>query len=132
MSKVLFSFVDFMIAEAHPSNDKLNRIVRVIWLIYGECNQLKGLSFTAKGILEKCIEIKKSFAYKICLDEVVNKDTGDSVSANSSAGGGSAGRSGSSTSPPAVKPPYTYTELIEQALSEKGPLTVAEIYRWIS
>ncbi|KAK4008485.1 hypothetical protein OUZ56_013624 [Daphnia magna] len=62
----------------------------------------------------------------------VNKDTGDSASANSGGSGGSAGRSGSSTSPPAVKPPYTYTELIEQALSEKGPLTVAEIYRWIS
>lgn len=37
-----------------------------------------------------------------------------------------------SSSAPAVKPPYTYTELIEQALSERGPLTVAEIYRWIS
>ncbi|XP_057375104.1 protein fork head-like [Daphnia carinata] len=63
----------------------------------------------------------------------VNKETGDSVAANSGSSGGSAGRSGGSgASPPAVKPPYTYTELIEQALSEKGPLTVAEIYRWIS
>lgn len=30
------------------------------------------------------------------------------------------------------KPPYTYTELIEQALKEKGELTVSGIYYWIS
>lgn len=30
------------------------------------------------------------------------------------------------------KPPFTYTELIECALEEKGPLTVSEIYQWIS
>ncbi|KAK6637366.1 hypothetical protein RUM44_007782 [Polyplax serrata] len=30
------------------------------------------------------------------------------------------------------KPPFTYTELIECALQEKGPLTVSEIYNWIS
>ncbi|XP_063237076.1 uncharacterized protein LOC134539219 [Bacillus rossius redtenbacheri] len=30
------------------------------------------------------------------------------------------------------KPPFTYTELIEQALEEKGELTVSEIYQWIS
>lgn len=30
------------------------------------------------------------------------------------------------------KPPFTYTELIECALQEKGPLTVSEIYHWIS
>ncbi|KAJ8868565.1 hypothetical protein PR048_030103 [Dryococelus australis] len=30
------------------------------------------------------------------------------------------------------KPPFTYTELIEQALDEKGELTVSEIYQWIS
>ncbi|XP_065583385.1 forkhead box protein A2-like [Artemia franciscana] len=32
----------------------------------------------------------------------------------------------------AKKPPYTYTEMIEQALTEHGPLTVSDIYRWIS
>lgn len=30
------------------------------------------------------------------------------------------------------KPPFTYTELIEHALNEKGELTVSGIYRWIS
>ncbi|PSN45382.1 hypothetical protein C0J52_07542 [Blattella germanica] len=30
------------------------------------------------------------------------------------------------------KPPFTYTELIEQALQEKGELTVSGIYHWIS
>ncbi|XP_049791616.1 forkhead box protein K1-like isoform X1 [Schistocerca nitens] len=30
------------------------------------------------------------------------------------------------------KPPFTYTELIEQALREKGELTVSGIYSWIS
>ncbi|GLG98489.1 Fork head domain transcription factor slp1 [Gryllus bimaculatus] len=30
------------------------------------------------------------------------------------------------------KPPFTYTELIEQALREKGELTVSGIYCWIS
>lgn len=30
------------------------------------------------------------------------------------------------------KPPFTYTELIEHALSEKGQLTVSGIYQWIS
>lgn len=30
------------------------------------------------------------------------------------------------------KPPFTYTELIEYALSEKGELTVSGIYQWIS
>lgn len=49
---------------------------------------------------------------------------------NSGVVGGGGGSSSSSAL--AAKPPYTYTELIEQALSEKGPLTVAEIYRWIS
>lgn len=33
---------------------------------------------------------------------------------------------------PVKKPPYTYTELIELALKEKGQLTVSQIYRWIS
>lgn len=36
-------------------------------------------------------------------------------------------------SPPAAKkPPYTYPELIERALREKGELTVSAIYQWIS
>ncbi|XP_043266695.1 uncharacterized protein [Venturia canescens] len=30
------------------------------------------------------------------------------------------------------KPPFTYTELIEQALQERGELTVSAIYSWIS
>ncbi|GJQ69168.1 hypothetical protein Trydic_g6322 [Trypoxylus dichotomus] len=30
------------------------------------------------------------------------------------------------------KPPFTYTELIEHALNEKGELTVSGIYQWIS
>ncbi|KAI4477566.1 hypothetical protein M0804_012683 [Polistes exclamans] len=30
------------------------------------------------------------------------------------------------------KPPYTYTELIEHALQERGELTVSAIYQWIS
>lgn len=30
------------------------------------------------------------------------------------------------------KPPFTYTELIEHALVEKGELTVSGIYQWIS
>ncbi|CAK9818092.1 Forkhead transcription factor HCM1 [Anthophora plagiata] len=30
------------------------------------------------------------------------------------------------------KPPFTYTELIEHALREKGELTVSAIYQWIS
>lgn len=30
------------------------------------------------------------------------------------------------------KPPFTYTELIEHALHEKGELTVSAIYQWIS
>lgn len=30
------------------------------------------------------------------------------------------------------KPPFTYTELIEYALCEKGELTVSGIYQWIS
>lgn len=30
------------------------------------------------------------------------------------------------------KPPFTYTELIEHALQEKGELTVSAIYQWIS
>jgi len=36
--------------------------------------------------------------------------------------------------PPPIgpKPPFTYTELIEQALEEKGALTVSGIYQWIS
>lgn len=35
--------------------------------------------------------------------------------------------------PPAQKkPPYTYPELIEHALREKGELTVSGIYQWIS
>ncbi|XP_072941981.1 forkhead box protein L2-like isoform X2 [Epargyreus clarus] len=34
--------------------------------------------------------------------------------------------------PPAKKPPYTYPELIERALREKGELTVSAIYQWIS
>ncbi|XP_043247641.1 fork head protein homolog 2-like [Amphibalanus amphitrite] len=32
----------------------------------------------------------------------------------------------------AGKPPFTYTELIEQALLEEGQLTVSGIYRWIT
>ncbi|VVC86947.1 unnamed protein product [Leptidea sinapis] len=32
----------------------------------------------------------------------------------------------------AKKPPYTYPELIERALREKGELTVSAIYQWIS
>ncbi|CAK1577998.1 unnamed protein product [Parnassius mnemosyne] len=32
----------------------------------------------------------------------------------------------------ARKPPYTYPELIERALREKGELTVSAIYQWIS
>ncbi|CAG4983530.1 unnamed protein product [Colias eurytheme] len=36
-------------------------------------------------------------------------------------------------SPPVEKkPPYTYPELIERALREKGELTVSAIYQWIS
>ncbi|RZF46010.1 hypothetical protein LSTR_LSTR006776 [Laodelphax striatellus] len=31
-----------------------------------------------------------------------------------------------------LKPPFTYTELIEQALKEKGQLTVSGIYNWMS
>jgi hypothetical protein len=31
-----------------------------------------------------------------------------------------------------TKPPFTYTELIEEALQEKGELTVSEIYQWIA
>ncbi|PNF38601.1 hypothetical protein B7P43_G03944 [Cryptotermes secundus] len=31
-----------------------------------------------------------------------------------------------------MKPPFTYTELIQQALKEKGELTASEIYKWIS
>lgn len=30
------------------------------------------------------------------------------------------------------KPPFTYTELIEYALEDKGELTVSGIYNWIS
>lgn len=30
------------------------------------------------------------------------------------------------------KPPFTYTELIEHALRERGELTVSAIYQWIS
>lgn len=30
------------------------------------------------------------------------------------------------------KPPYTYPELIERALRERGELTVSAIYQWIS
>jgi hypothetical protein len=30
------------------------------------------------------------------------------------------------------KPPFTYNELIEQALQENGKLTVSGIYQWIS
>lgn len=30
------------------------------------------------------------------------------------------------------KPPYTYPELIERALRERGELTVSGIYQWIS
>lgn len=30
------------------------------------------------------------------------------------------------------KPPFTYTELIELALKDKGKLTVKEIYQWIT
>ena len=30
------------------------------------------------------------------------------------------------------KPPFTYTELIEHALQERGELTVSAIYQWIS
>lgn len=30
------------------------------------------------------------------------------------------------------KPPFTYTELIEYALEDKGELTVSGIYQWIS
>ena len=29
------------------------------------------------------------------------------------------------------KPPYTYTELIAQALKENGEMTVSAIYKWI-
>ncbi|XP_068628079.1 hepatocyte nuclear factor 3-beta-like [Battus philenor] len=36
------------------------------------------------------------------------------------------------TPPAARKPPYTYPELIEKALREKGELTVSAIYQWIS
>jgi hypothetical protein len=31
-----------------------------------------------------------------------------------------------------TKPPFTYTELIQQALHEKKELTVSGIYQWIS
>lgn len=34
--------------------------------------------------------------------------------------------------PAGKKPPYTYPELIERALREKGELTVSGIYQWIS
>ncbi|KAK9878678.1 hypothetical protein WA026_023125 [Henosepilachna vigintioctopunctata] len=34
--------------------------------------------------------------------------------------------------PGPTKPPYTYTELIEHALNDKGELTVSGIYQWIS
>lgn len=37
-----------------------------------------------------------------------------------------------SVPPGARKPPFTYTELIEHALREKGELTVSGIYQWIS
>lgn len=30
-----------------------------------------------------------------------------------------------------LKPGFTYTELIEKALKERGELTVSEIYKWI-
>ncbi|CAG9791739.1 unnamed protein product [Diatraea saccharalis] len=36
------------------------------------------------------------------------------------------------TPPAPRKPPYTYPELIERALREKGELTVSAIYQWIS
>lgn len=38
----------------------------------------------------------------------------------------------SDTPPAPRKPPYTYPELIERALREKGELTVSAIYQWIS
>jgi len=67
----------------------------------------------------------------------VSKKTAEGGAGAGGGGGGGAVGPGAATlgvdsGKPAVKPPYTYTELIEQALSEKGPLTVAEIYRWIS
>jgi hypothetical protein len=31
-----------------------------------------------------------------------------------------------------MKPPFTYNELIEQALRDKGELTASGIYKWIS
>jgi hypothetical protein len=31
-----------------------------------------------------------------------------------------------------TRPPYTYSELIEKAIIEKGQLTLKEIYQWIS
>ncbi|CAH2208222.1 jg23945, partial [Pararge aegeria aegeria] len=34
--------------------------------------------------------------------------------------------------PVAKKPPFTYPELIEKALRERGDLTVSAIYQWIS
>ncbi|KAJ2950803.1 hypothetical protein O0L34_g9069 [Tuta absoluta] len=36
------------------------------------------------------------------------------------------------TPPAPKKPPYTYPELIERALREKGELTVSALYQWIS
>ena len=67
------------------------------------------------------------------MSAVNNKESTANELASGGGGGGQASSSSSSQSGiSATKPPYTYTELIEQALSEKGPLTVAEIYRWIS
>jgi len=66
---------------------------------------------------------------------VNNKESTNHQLTSACAGGGGGGQQSSNSHQSGIsvsKPPYTYTELIEQALSEKGPLTVAEIYRWIS
>ncbi|XP_043468610.1 uncharacterized protein LOC122502559 isoform X1 [Leptopilina heterotoma] len=50
---------------------------------------------------------------------------------NSSFGSNSENKNNSRQNGP-KKPPFTYTELIEHALQEKGELTVSAIYQWIS
>lgn len=104
------------------------------------CNSLKSLDRFI-GCIDRESVVGQSFLFS---NLTVNKETNDLTSSASSStssgahnshhggGGVSSSIAGSSVSTPAIKPPYTYTELIEQALSEKGPLTVAEIYRWIS
>ncbi|KXJ79036.1 hypothetical protein RP20_CCG002655, partial [Aedes albopictus] len=83
---------------------------------------------TATGLVGSHLESDPSLIDQSTAIEEDDLNVAENVTIENSA----AAAASAATAKVTKKPPFTYTELIEYALEDKGELTVSGIYQWIS